>query len=406
MYSSVGHERLPRLARSLSPAASLHALDTAATPDVSAASHLAPASPTAGLLHALPPPRRMAKSKRAAGPRVQEIDDDEEAPEVKGESGDEAPVGKKPQSSGTGKAKAGRSEEPQTYENGVIRAIVSPATARAGSGPCGGWWLLPCGALQPGFHCCARVHPAAPLYNPPHARALQVLENFMNHTHLRVDFDPHVNFIVGKNGSGKSAILNALIAGFGSKASSTGRNTNTAKSLIKSGACLTPRRCSVSCLPVTLCADALGPLGTCPLHTRCPQASSVGCDHATIQIHLANGGLDPYKPSEFGETIIVETRFEKQACRPAPATGQSRHRPGPRRSGGRGWSSAASPPAAAPPILPLLVRPALRGFGDGDRPTPAAAVPHRAPTHTSCATASMGLRSARRSATLTSCACT
>lgn len=64
----------------------------------------------------------------------------------------------------------------------------------------------------------------------------------MNHTHLRVDFDPHVNFIVGKNGSGKSAILNALIAGFGCKASSTGRNTNTAKSLIKSGAYTSPPR--------------------------------------------------------------------------------------------------------------------------------------------------------------------
>lgn len=43
-------------------------------------------------------------------------------------------------------------------------------------------------------------------------RAL-VLENFMNHKHFKVEFDPHVNFIVGKNGSGKSAIVNALIAG-------------------------------------------------------------------------------------------------------------------------------------------------------------------------------------------------
>ena len=31
-------------------------------------------------------------------------------------------------------------------------------------------------------------------------RAL-VLENFMNHANLRVEFDPHVNFIVGRNGA-------------------------------------------------------------------------------------------------------------------------------------------------------------------------------------------------------------
>ena len=45
---------------------------------------------------------------------------------------------------------------------------------------------------------------------------------------------------------------------------------------------------------------------------RPPPTSSAGCDHATISIHLANGGLDPYKPAEFGDTIVVETRFEKQ----------------------------------------------------------------------------------------------
>jgi len=154
-------------------------------------------------------------------PVVQDIDDDHDAAEQSRDlKVEQAPIKR---AKASGKARAADSEETQTYENGVLRAIV--------------------------------------------------LENFMNHTHLRVDFDPHVNFIVGKNGSGKSAILNALIAGFGSKASSTGRNTNTAKSLIKSGT-----------------------------------------DHATISIHLANGGLDAFKPSEFGDTIVVETRFEKQGA--------------------------------------------------------------------------------------------
>jgi structural maintenance of chromosomes protein 6 len=100
-------------------------------------------------------------------------------------------------------------------------------------------------------------------------RALE-LQNFMNHTHLRIDFDPHVNFIIGKNGSGKSAIVNALIAGFGHRASATGRNTNSAKSLIKHGA-----------------------------------------DFALISVHLANGGEDPWKADEFGDTIVAERRLER-----------------------------------------------------------------------------------------------
>lgn len=35
-------------------------------------------------------------------------------------------------------------------------------------------------------------------------------ENFMCHHRLSLDLGPHANFITGKNGSGKSAILAAL----------------------------------------------------------------------------------------------------------------------------------------------------------------------------------------------------
>ena len=103
-------------------------------------------------------------------------------------------------------------------------------------------------------------------------RALH-LENFMNHKHFHMDFDPHVNFIAGKNGSGKSAIVNALVAGFGHKASTTGRNTNSAKSLI--------------------------------MH---------GKDYALISMHIANGGEDAWKSDEFGETIVAEHRIERNGA--------------------------------------------------------------------------------------------
>ena len=97
-----------------------------------------------------------------------------------------------------------------------------------------------------------------------------ILTNFMNHKHLKVDFDPHVNFIVGKNGSGKSAIVNALIAGFGHRAQETGRKMTTSKNLIMNGK-----------------------------------------DVATIQVVLANGGEDPFKPEEFGDTIVAQHTLER-----------------------------------------------------------------------------------------------
>ncbi|MES1917289.1 MAG: hypothetical protein MHM6MM_009026, partial [Cercozoa sp. M6MM] len=53
------------------------------------------------------------------------------------------------------------------------------------------------------------------------------LRNFMCHDNLEIDFSPNANFVVGKNGSGKSAILSALQIGLGAR----GRDTQRAKSL-------------------------------------------------------------------------------------------------------------------------------------------------------------------------------
>ena len=58
--------------------------------------------------------------------------------------------------------------------------------------------------------------------------------NFMCHTHLEITLGPLINFIIGHNGSGKSAVLTALTICLGGKASSTNRGQSL-KSFIKEG---------------------------------------------------------------------------------------------------------------------------------------------------------------------------
>ena len=58
--------------------------------------------------------------------------------------------------------------------------------------------------------------------------------NFMCHTFLEVTLGPLINFIVGHNGSGKSAVLTAIMLCLGGKATSTNRAGNL-KGFIKEG---------------------------------------------------------------------------------------------------------------------------------------------------------------------------
>lgn len=58
--------------------------------------------------------------------------------------------------------------------------------------------------------------------------------NFMCHSHLHVELGPLINFVIGHNGSGKSAVLTALTICLGGKALSTNR-ASTLKAFIKEG---------------------------------------------------------------------------------------------------------------------------------------------------------------------------
>lgn len=95
------------------------------------------------------------------------------------------------------------------------------------------------------------------------------VSNFMCHELMEVEFGKNVNFIVGENGSGKSAVLTSIILGLGGAIGIAGRGSKKA-SVIKHGK---------------------------------PQADVV--------IELYNEGCDAYKPELYGDLITIETTIRK-----------------------------------------------------------------------------------------------
>jgi len=93
--------------------------------------------------------------------------------------------------------------------------------------------------------------------------------NFMCHDKLHVKLGPLINFVVGMNGSGKSAVLTAVTLCLGGKASATNRGASL-KSLIKGGT-----------------------------------------DQAILIVKLKNEGNDAYQPDVYGKSIIVERHFSR-----------------------------------------------------------------------------------------------
>lgn len=95
------------------------------------------------------------------------------------------------------------------------------------------------------------------------------MHQFMCHKRLTFTFGPQINFIIGHNGSGKSAVLSAITIALGGKANSTGRGSGL-KSFIREG----------------------------------QQISE-------ITISLKNQGEEAYKPKEYGKSIVITRKFTK-----------------------------------------------------------------------------------------------
>ncbi|UPX19353.1 RNA helicase [Ascochyta rabiei] len=91
--------------------------------------------------------------------------------------------------------------------------------------------------------------------------------NFMCHVNLVITLGPLINFIIGHNGSGKSAVLTALQICLGGKATATNRAQNL-KSLIKEGE-----------------------------------------DHSSVRVRIKNQGPLAFKPHLYGKSISVERHF-------------------------------------------------------------------------------------------------
>ncbi|KAI1181034.1 P-loop containing nucleoside triphosphate hydrolase protein [Nemania sp. FL0916] len=96
--------------------------------------------------------------------------------------------------------------------------------------------------------------------------------NFMCHVKLHVELGPLLNFIVGENGSGKSAVLTAVTLCLGGKASATNRG-GSLKSFVKEGT-----------------------------------------EHASLVVRLKNRGEDAYKPDLYGHFIVCERWFTKSGA--------------------------------------------------------------------------------------------
>ena len=107
------------------------------------------------------------------------------------------------------------------------------------------------------------------------------LINFMCHDNFSIDFGPQVNFVIGRNGSGKSAIMAALMLGFGGRASNTSRGQSVVGFIKK------------------------------------------GKDIAKIMIKICNFNGKPefsYKFEEYGKSILIERTLRRTAAKAVPQT--------------------------------------------------------------------------------------
>ena len=98
------------------------------------------------------------------------------------------------------------------------------------------------------------------------------LTNFMCHHNLEVEFGPRINFLVGENGSGKSAVLTALSLALGVRARDTRRAEKGISGFIREGA-----------------------------------------NFAKVEVSIRNVGEDALDPDVYGDVITVERHITQNS---------------------------------------------------------------------------------------------
>eukprot|EP00095_Tigriopus_kingsejongensis_P009936 maker-scaffold1000_size72005-snap-gene-0.10 protein:Tk09936 transcript:maker-scaffold1000_size72005-snap-gene-0.10-mRNA-1 annotation:"structural maintenance of chromosomes protein 6" len=99
------------------------------------------------------------------------------------------------------------------------------------------------------------------------------LTNFMNHASLHLRLDDGINLLSGRNGSGKSSILQAIVLGLGGQAKDTKRSTSS-RSFVRND-----------------------------------------CLKAEIRVRVWNGGSQRYRPEVYGKEINFERLIYKSSGR-------------------------------------------------------------------------------------------
>ncbi|KAG7255975.1 hypothetical protein CRUP_019205 [Coryphaenoides rupestris] len=153
------------------------------------------------------------------------------------------------------------------------------------------------------------------------------LKNFMCHALLGpFAFGTNVNFIVGNNGSGKSAVLTALIVALGGTAQATNRGASL-KGFVKEG-----ERYGEPASPEDGTATHAPPItrgwvsrtdSDVHLHRpaivrmvgMCFYCSPVPPSSAEVSVTLRNTGRDAYKREDYGPAITIDLRLTRDGIR-------------------------------------------------------------------------------------------
>ncbi|GCC28180.1 hypothetical protein chiPu_0006608 [Chiloscyllium punctatum] len=155
------------------------------------------------------------------------------------------------------------------------------------------------------------------------------LKNFMCHTFLKVVFGPYFNFVSGNNGSGKSALLTALIIGLGGKATTTNRGHST-KDFVRTGQKLHENQLLVAMVAVQVSSHLETSKANMQHEIRHPSDLDMIRNKcfffAFVRLKaLRNQGPDAFKPELYGKTIIVEQIISTQGTRQYRLKSESEH---------------------------------------------------------------------------------